>query len=213
MRLILVRHGESVGNFENRLQGQEDYDLTELGRRQAELTAARLAELGVTALYSSPLLRAMSTARTIAARLGIEPVEMPGVSEYHFGEMSGATYAEVRQRFSTVVVAAERTYPGEEGREVFLERVTRSIWSVIDEHPAQTAAIVSHGGPIAVFCQTVLGLPYRRPMPFAIGNCSLNLIDVAETGERAAVLVQLNDLCHLFAPPSGDQSADEDLRR
>jgi broad specificity phosphatase PhoE len=138
---------------------------------------------------------------------------MPGVAEYHFGEMSGSTYAEVRQRFSATVGAAERTYPGEEGRDVFLERVTRSVWGVIDAHPGATAAVVSHGGPIALFCQTVLGLPYKRPMPFAIGNCSLSHIEIPEDGLREPVLVQLNDLCHLFAPPSGDQTPDEDLRR
>ena len=69
MQLILVRHGESVGNSENRLQGQNDYDLTDLGREQAALTADRLPELGTTAVYTSPLLRAGETARTIAARL------------------------------------------------------------------------------------------------------------------------------------------------
>jgi probable phosphoglycerate mutase len=209
MLLVLVRHGESVGNLENRLQGHEDYDLTELGQRQAALTAVRLAELGVIALYSSPLLRAMSTARTIAQRLGVEPRSMPSVAEYHFGEMAGATYAEVRQRFSATVGAAERAYPGEEGREVFHERVTKGIWSVIDAHAGRTVAVVSHGGPIALFCQTVLGLPYRRPMPFAIGNCSLSLIEVPEAGAREPVLVRLNDLCHLFAASPDDELADE----
>ncbi len=209
MLLILVRHGESVGNLENRLQGQEEYDLTELGQRQAIMTAGRLAELGVSALYSSPLLRAMSTARTIGERLGIQAQSMPAVAEYHFGEMSGATYAEVRQRFSAAVGAAERVYPGEEGREVFQERVTKGIWGVIDAYPAKTVAVVSHGGPIALFCQTVLGLPYKRPMPFAIGNCSLSLIEVADQGVREPVLVRLNDQCHLFAPLPDAEPADE----
>ena len=126
MKLILVRHGESVGNFENRLQGQAEYDLTELGKRQA---------------------------------------------------------------------IAERVYPGEEGREAFRQRVTTAIWGVAAAHPGETVAVVSHGGPIALFCQTVLGLPYRRPMPFSIANCSLNIIDVPPAGE--AVLVHLNDRCHL----------------
>ena len=94
MKLILVRHGESVGNFENRLQGQEDYPLTEQGRRQAVLTGHRLEELGATAVYSSHLLRAQQTAIVIGDRLGIEPSISEDLSEYHFGEMSGLTYAE-----------------------------------------------------------------------------------------------------------------------
>jgi broad specificity phosphatase PhoE len=206
MQLILVRHGESIGNSENRLQGHTDYDLTELGREQAMLTALRLAELGTSAVYTSPLLRAGATAQTIGARLGVEPRSLPGVSEYHFGELSGATYAELRQRFANdpvmaAIPASERVYPGEEGRQAFYDRVTSSVWRVIDEHAGETVAVVSHGGPIALFCQAVLGLPYKRPMPFAINNCSLTTIeasdDVALPHGARAVLVRLNDTCHL----------------
>ena len=53
-------------------------------------------------------------------------------------------------------------------------------------HPDEAVAVVSHGGPIALFCQTVLGLPYRRPMPFAIDNCSLNVIEVSGSLSRPA---------------------------
>jgi len=200
MRLILVRHGESVGNYENRLQGQEDYQLTDLGRRQALLTADRLHALGTSALYSSHLLRAHETATTIGARLGLEPAINEDLSEYHFGELSGKTYAEIRDRFGAIANPAERTYPGEEGRDNFYNRVTSALWGVAATHPDETVAVVSHGGPIALFCQSVLGLPYRRPMPFSISNCSLNIIDASITSgsdSRRAVLLHLNDICHL----------------
>jgi broad specificity phosphatase PhoE len=195
LRLILVRHGESVGNFENRLQGQAEYDLTELGKRQAIATGERLAELGTSAVYTSHLMRAYETARTISSRLGVEPQLLPDVSEYHFGELSGQTYAEIRERFGQTTSPNERVYPGEEGREAFHKRVTTALWAVAAAHPGETVAVVSHGGPIALFCQTVLGLPYRRPMPFSIANCSINVIDVPSAGD--AVLLHLNDRCHL----------------
>jgi broad specificity phosphatase PhoE len=195
-----------VGNSENRLQGQEDYDLTERGLEQASLTGKRLADEAVAAVYTSPLLRAYATARAIADAIGSEPRLVADVAEYHFGELSGATYAELRQRFAADPAtanlrAADRVYPGEEGRDNFFHRVTESLWQIIDGHPGQSVAVVSHGGPIALFCQTVLGLPYQRPMPFSIDNCSLTLIEVADDagaprGERA-VLAGLNDTSHL----------------
>jgi broad specificity phosphatase PhoE len=198
MQIVLVRHGESIGNFENRLQGQEDYDLTELGRRQAIRAADRLHALGATAVYSSHLLRANATATAIAHRLGIEPVVTQDVAEYHFGEMSGATYAEIRERFGTIANPAERVYPGEEGRDVFFARVTNAVFRIAEAHPEETVAIVSHGGPIALFCQYVLGLPYKRPMPFSIDNCSFSVIGVvASESERELRLLRLNDTCHL----------------
>src|SRR5690606_17068018 len=90
----------------------------------------------------------------------------------------------------------DRVYPGEEGRENFFRRVTEAMWAVMEKHPDETVAIVSHGGPIALFCQTVLGLPYRRPMPFGVNNCSLNVIEAPDGlpgRERVLTLVQLND--------------------
>jgi broad specificity phosphatase PhoE len=204
MRLILVRHGESVGNYENRLQGQEDYKLTDLGQRQAELTALRLRDEGTSAVYTSPLLRAASTATTIGEVLGCAPLLLPGVAEYSFGELSGMTYREVREHFAATpetanLPAAEREYPGEEGRANFELRVIEAVWQVVEKHPNETVAVVSHGGPIALLCQSVLGLPYKRPMPFGVDNCSLAIIEAPDGGtpRDAAVLVRLNDTCHL----------------
>lgn len=204
VRLLLVRHGESIGNSEGRLQGNTDYDLTPRGRAQAALTAERLEVAGVQAVYSSPLLRAWATAEAIGARIRRPPVALPGVREYDFGELAGVTYAELRQRFAAMgrdTTAAERLYPGEEGREAFFQRVTQAMADVVEAHPGQTVAVVAHGGPIALICQHVLGLPYRRPMPFAIDNCSITTVLVREEeqadGRPRAVLLSLNDTCHL----------------
>lgn len=216
MKLYLVRHGESVGNHENRLQGQTDYDLTQLGLAQARLTAERLQAEGVTHVYGSPLRRAFTTAAVIGERIGSEPVPLAGLREYDFGEFAGATYAELRQRFGGPAVGpdgrpAERVYPGEEGRDVFLKRVSQAFWSIVDGHARGTVAVVSHGGPIALLCQTVLGLPYRRPMPFAIANCSVSVFQVSDgeaaPGRPRAVLIALNDTCHLRGLRAGDGSA------
>jgi broad specificity phosphatase PhoE len=206
VKLILVRHGESVGNQENRLQGHNDYDLTDLGRVQAELTAERLRDLDVRHIYTSPLLRAYTTAETIAAVLGCPAVSLAELREYDFGELAGETYADLRQRFGGPALGpdgrpVERVYPGEEGRDVFFRRVTDAFWAIVDRHPGENVAIVSHGGPIALLCQTVLGLPYKRPMPFGVDNCSLSTVrvreEVAEQGQPRAVLAGLNDVCHL----------------
>jgi broad specificity phosphatase PhoE len=130
---------------------------------------------------------------------------LPDVNEYDFGHMAGATYAEVRQHFGALSEAPvgpqDRVYPGEEGRENFARRVTAALWGVIESHPEETAAVISHGGPIALFCQAVLGLPYRRPMPFVISNGSLAIIEAtaggADSRGRSATLCALNDVCHL----------------
>ena len=71
MRLLFVRHAESVANAEGRLAGREDYELTEPGRRQARALRDRLEAEGFrpTHLYSSPSTRAAETARIVSGPL------------------------------------------------------------------------------------------------------------------------------------------------
>src|SRR5690349_7965495 len=73
MRLILVRHGQSVGNVEQRIQGKDD-PLTDFGRRQAAAAGETLAARGdITHLYASPLARAFETATIIGRAIGLQP--------------------------------------------------------------------------------------------------------------------------------------------
>ncbi len=95
MIAYFIRHGESLSNAEpDRDLPDVDGDrLSELGRRQAELAAEHLADLGATRLWSSPLGRARETAEPIAARLGLEIETFPELAEMRqpdgFGELSG----------------------------------------------------------------------------------------------------------------------------
>src|SRR3989304_8059771 len=97
MLLILIRRGQSVGNFERRLQGQENFPLTDRGREQAQCVAQRLASLGLAAIYTSPLKRALETAQIVAACLGVGALPTPAVQEDDFGEPAGLSYQEVGQ--------------------------------------------------------------------------------------------------------------------
>lgn len=204
MRLILVRHGESVGNAQRRLQGQSDHPLTELGREQSRRLGQRLAKEGVTALYSSPIHRAWQTAEVIGELLGLAPQPLPGVEEYDFGNFSGLTWEEIRAQAPELVefVRSRRPeypqYPGEEGREAFRQRVYDALWGLVEAHREGTLAVVTHAGPIIVFVSAVVNRPYVRPVPFRLDNGSLTVVETFEAPEgRRLVLLALNDTCHL----------------
>ena len=64
-RLYLIRHGQSAGNAEGRFGGHGPTPLSELGKEQAEKTAKVLAKEGISAIYSSDLLRAVQTAEPL----------------------------------------------------------------------------------------------------------------------------------------------------
>ena len=73
-RLVLLRHGLTPWNAEQRFQGNADIELTETGHLQAKAAAGALAVLGPTAVWSSDLLRAAQTAEHVAAAAGVSTV-------------------------------------------------------------------------------------------------------------------------------------------
>jgi len=209
IRLYLIRHAQSVGNAESRLQGQRDYPLTPDGERQADALAARLRDAGLAAVYASPLNRTMATAQQIAAACDLPIAQEPRLVEYDFGvAVSGLTWEAIRAEHPDVIEALMRNdsdfprYPGEEGRAAFSERVHAAFTEVRNRHWADRAvAVVTHAGPIVVHLMHVLGRKYSRPAPFAIDNASLTTIVCDEPGSFSGVVVTgINDRCHLDPP-------------
>src|SRR5215470_10504262 len=100
VRFLLVRHGETTWNQENRWQGQADVPLSDAGRAQARLLAQRLLVDGrqVNAIYASDLSRAFETAEILSESLRIPPNPDSGWREMNIGIWSGLTTAEVIER-------------------------------------------------------------------------------------------------------------------
>jgi probable phosphoglycerate mutase len=207
MRLLLIRHGESTGNVEARLQGHLDYPLSERGRLESERLARRLASERIDALLTSPLLRARETADLVAGQLGIAPVEHDVLKERDVGEAAGLTREEIIARFPDFVRArtegrTEMDIPGWESDKAFGERVQRALSAVTNGHDAKTVAAVTHGGVIAQICRIVLRMPIVRPGPFMTTNTGITVVEVQD-GEFDSFrmprmrLVTLNDVCHL----------------
>jgi len=206
MRLLLIRHAESTGNRQRRLQGRADFPLTERGRRQAQELAAALSTQAVRAVHSSPIKRALHTAEAIAGHLGLKVEIETALQEYDFGELSGLTWPEIRERRPQLIEqllsdsADFPRYPAEEGREAFRERVCGALWGIAERHAGEEAvAVVTHAGPIAVFLLDVLQRGYQRPIPFTLDNASVTTAEIAEPQpfRPRAVLVGLNDTCYL----------------
>jgi 2,3-bisphosphoglycerate-dependent phosphoglycerate mutase len=196
MRLLLIRHAESAGNAAGILQGRAEYQLSPRGRLQAELLAGRVAGgIRPQALFASPLRRADETARPIAAATGLEVQPLPGVMEYDFGEANGMPFAEARERFGGQRSGTGYlTFPREEGRAVFRDRVCAALFGLEADARAEIVAVVSHAGPIAAFCSAVLGLPHTGRPPFAIHNASITIVELRE---GRGTLHGINDTCHL----------------
>src|SRR5688572_13452490 len=96
MILYCVRHGESAFNAEGRIQGQTNVPLSELGRRQSQAVAAALGRLPIEAVFSSPLERALETARPVAEALGLTVRIDERLMEINAGIFQGKVWNEIQ---------------------------------------------------------------------------------------------------------------------
>lgn len=159
--LILIRHGESVWNAERRWQGQADPPLSERGRAQARAAGAAIAALGPQQLYASDLVRAFETATILGQELGLEPSAEPRLREFHVGEWSGLTMAEIDTRWPGEYARFRNREPdlrpggGESPREL-MQRVLAALGDIAARHPGERVAVVSHGGVARSLTSVVL---------------------------------------------------------
>ena len=162
--VYLVRHGATEWNHSRRAQGTADIDLNDAGRGQAEEAADRLAEVDLSAVYSSDLRRAMDTARPIAERHGLPVKAEPRFQEIDQGEWTGLHVDEIQRRWPDLWGAA-RHYsrrPGGESPAEVRERALAGLKDAVASHPDGAIVVVSHGGTIRTLSGEALGYDDRR---------------------------------------------------
>jgi 2,3-bisphosphoglycerate-dependent phosphoglycerate mutase len=162
--VTFLRHGESVGNLENRHQGHADFPLTEKGRAQVYALARRWQVENVTfdRAISSPLLRASETAEVVCNALKV-PLEFePGWMEINNGLLAGLNDKEaagilVPQSSMSVFTHFGRI--GESRWELYL-RAGRMIQQLLDASPGKTL-VIAHGGVLNMALVAIMGIsPY-----------------------------------------------------
>jgi broad specificity phosphatase PhoE len=189
--VYLARHGESDWNAANRFQGHSDRPLTELGREQARALAEIVAVQNVEAIYSSPLERALETARIVADGTGLEVMTRDDLREVDTGSWSGLSRAEVKERFPEGFERWIAGGAGWEDGETYEEmggRVLAALQEIATAHPGGRVLIVSHGGPIRAIQAAANGMDiheYRRLKPVE-PNAGLSAVAVENGAIRSA---------------------------
>lgn len=166
--VYLLRHGETDNNIIRRFQGLADTPLNERGRRQARLLGEALADVPLTAVYSSFLSRAKETAQAVAAfHPGLEVRVLPGLEEGDVGRIQGLTMEEIAARFPDTYYAmghapATLQYPGGENARQICDRAQKALGAVVAENPGRTVAVVSHGFVIKCLLHAGGGRPFEE---------------------------------------------------
>lgn len=196
--LYLIRHGESQANEKDVFIGHTDLELTDLGRRQAQVTAEYLKEVTPDVIYASDLKRAYDTAEATAKQYGMEVCTELGLREIFAGSWEYVPFAQLTvecpETFSQVWckdIANARCDGGESVAEVY-DRVSQTIRTLAQRHPDNTVFIFSHATPIRTFAVYAQGKPASEvavlPWP---SNASVT--KVAFDGEKFTLLEYSTD--------------------
>lgn len=99
--LVLVRHGQSLWNLQNRFTGWVDVPLTEQGEEEARLAGERLVGMEFDVAYTSALTRAQETLRLIMETMGVQipVIRDQALNERHYGDLQGLNKDDMRKKF------------------------------------------------------------------------------------------------------------------
>lgn len=199
--LYFVRHGETDSNVHGLLHGVTDVPLNPIGIRQADLIAERLAEFDhLNQIVSSPLTRALTTARAIQRRSGLPLRVIEDLKEMNFGSAEGIPFSEVGTRYphqSELFLdpsAVHARYPGGESRGEFFHRVNATVDEISNQYLGRHVVVVAHGGFISAMLTVLMADHPNNWRDSPILNCSLTHIELS-TAAPVAHLV--NDAVHL----------------
>jgi 2,3-bisphosphoglycerate-dependent phosphoglycerate mutase len=181
--IVLVRHGETDWNRENRFQGHADRPLNEAGLQQAHELAELLREEPITAIYTSPLLRASETADIVARMIGLEARRLEALLEIDVGAWEGLTIDEVKQRFPERADAGWRSgWENGETREELGARVVPALLALGSQHPDERVLGVTHAGPIRAALTAAMGLSHEEAHQQVgpLANCAIHRFAVRD---------------------------------
>ncbi len=181
MRLIMVRHGETIWNAEKKIQGHSDVPLNEAGRNQVLAAASYLAKEELEEIYTSDLSRAMDTALAIGAHRGLTPIIDQRLRESHMGVWEGldfnTIYTRYRKEYDAWYGNEEGFIPGGEGVKDVEQRVMSFIEEIALKHQ-NNVAIATHGGVIKSILACALGPKYLWEQ--RVDNASITIVQVKE---------------------------------
>eukprot|EP00796_Vickermania_ingenoplastis_P011411 gene11411-7915_t len=190
--LYACRHGQNEDNVEGILNGHRDRPLTDLGRAQAKATAKRISEGDVkfSAIYSSPLCRALETAEEIALAVGLKVEVHPKLIERDFGILSGKRMEEKPKYATEFFQGDEILYflagEGVESFESCYQRAKDVMDDISQRHPGENVLLVCHGDIMMMMRAVKRGITWKEGLALKyIGNADVLDLD-KETETTAA---------------------------
>ena len=185
-RLWLVRHGEPAEEYRGRCYGSLNVGLSENGRAQVARMARHLSAEPVSAIYSSPRLRAVESAEilTHVASAGERRIEIvPELREIDFGDFEGLSYDEIAERFPEhyrrwMDTPTEVQFPNGECEAQVRARALGAFEKICGREAGRTAIIVSHSGVIRIVLAWALRMHHEDMFRLSQVHGAVNLLSL-----------------------------------
>ena len=200
MRLILIRHGETLWNKEGRIQGTSDVELSEAGIEQARKLALSLKDSDIGAIHASPLKRAYKTAEIINS-FHQKTIEVhPDLMEMDQGDFEGLSFKELMAREKEflhrwIADPASVKMPRGESLIELQTRAWRPMEKIIEG--SQNALVVAHNFTIAAILCRLRNISLSEFRSTCVDTASKTLIRIREGSVH---IEAMNDRSHLNAP-------------
>ena len=182
MKIILIRHAESLSNEKDELAGGViDKGLSELGRKQAKQLANKLKDEEIEAIYSSDMKRTMETAQEIAKSHNLKIIQDKRLREFNPGEGIGWGFDKLIKYQEEMAIKQNISkrdvqYPGGESERDHFNRVEEFLNEVIKKHPG-TIVVVAHSGTNKNLFGIIGHVPIEKIYSVGQGNACVNEIE------------------------------------
>jgi phosphoserine phosphatase len=198
-RIFLVRHGTTDWNKEEIFRGRAECRLNETGEEEARALAAYFQDIPIANIFSSPLARAIGTARPTADSKGLAVTPDPVFTDIDFGEWQGMPIQEVQAKYPDLY-RLWREDPGVVSfpRGETLPQVRRRAWEGLNKltkgNPDRTFLIVTHRVVTKVLICATLGLDDSHFWQVKQDSTAINCLEFSRGIFNLALV---NDTCHL----------------
>lgn len=180
-KIALIRHGVTEANLQKRYAGATDLPLIAEGEAQAKTMARHIKALKPDRILSSPLRRALDTARIAAGGLEVEIEVDDNLREVDFGQWENMSYTEIVKDHEEEMNRwfawdPDFAFPGGESFKGFSERVNIVKERMLNDS-AKTLIAFTHGGVIGHFICLMLNIPPQKQFTFALPPASYALFE------------------------------------
>ena len=198
-RIYLVRHGTTDWNKEEIFRGRAECQLNETGKAEGKALAGYFEDVPIAGIYSSPLSRAMETARPTAESKGREVVPDPAFTDLDFGAWQGLPLKEAKEKYPDLYRLWREqpgvvSFPQGENLTQVRNRTWEGLIRLAEGNPQRTILIVTHRVVTKVLICAALGLDHSHFWQMKQDSTAINCFEYSRGNFHIALI---NDTCHL----------------